>query len=288
MATLLEEVVMPDLVLASIINPSSGTTINNWKITPSADGNGVLSFQQFTGLQYATQFSMSSSGTSIHGTTTNDNAAAGYVGEYFSANSTGTAATVTISIASPAVITWTSHGLSAGSVVTFTTTVALPTGLTAGTPYYVISTGLTSGSFQVSATAFGTAVNTSGTQSGTQTGTSATTLSNGVINNIGAIQLTAGDWDVSGVVAYHSASGTTIPADVKQGISTTSATLGALGTFSYDYIAVALAAADDPVYPTPVVRISIAATTTVYLIGMSDFTVSTLIAYGQMRARRVR
>lgn len=82
-------------------------------------------------------------------------------------------ATITMTIASPGVVTWANHGLQAGSSVIFTTTGALPTGVTAGTRYYVISTGLTTSAFQFSATEGGSAVNTSGTQSGTHTGTAA-------------------------------------------------------------------------------------------------------------------
>ena len=75
--------------------------------------------------------------------------------------------TFTVTIASPAVFTKTGHGLVAGDEVYFTTTGALPTGLTASTKYYVISTGLTTDDFRVSATSGGSAVNTSGSQSGT-------------------------------------------------------------------------------------------------------------------------
>ena len=78
--------------------------------------------------------------------------------------------TVTITIASPGVITWNAHGFLAGQAVSFTTTGALPTGLTAGTTYYVLSSGLTANSFQVSATPGGTAIATTGTQSGVHTG----------------------------------------------------------------------------------------------------------------------
>ena len=75
-------------------------------------------------------------------------------------------ATPTITIASPAVITSSGHGLIAGDTFKLTTTGALPTGITAGTTYYVIATGLTSNTFQFSATSGGTAINTSGSQSG--------------------------------------------------------------------------------------------------------------------------
>lgn len=80
-------------------------------------------------------------------------------------------ATVTISIATPGVITWTDHGLVAGQTVVFSTTGALPTGLTADTAYYVLATGLTDDTFTVSTTAGGAAVDTTGTQSGVQTAT---------------------------------------------------------------------------------------------------------------------
>jgi hypothetical protein len=80
------------------------------------------------------------------------------------ANNTSTTATITI--ATPAVITSTAHGFVAGNSVSFTTTGALPTGITVGTTYYVLSAGLTANDFQVSLTFGGTAVNTSGTQSG--------------------------------------------------------------------------------------------------------------------------
>lgn len=86
------------------------------------------------------------------------------------------AATITVTIASPAVVTWTNHGLQAGSTVVFTTTGALPTGLSSGTRVFVIATGLTVNSFQVAATEGGAAINTSGSQSGVHTGTSSPVL----------------------------------------------------------------------------------------------------------------
>ena len=75
--------------------------------------------------------------------------------------------TFTVTIASPAVFTKTSHRLVAGNRIQLVTTGALPTGLAAATDYYVISAGLTANAFQVSTTPGGAAVNTSGSQSGT-------------------------------------------------------------------------------------------------------------------------
>jgi microcystin-dependent protein len=74
---------------------------------------------------------------------------------------------VTVTIASPGVFTHTSHGLLAGDTVYLETTGTLPTGLSADTPYYVISSGLTANNFELSATRGGSAINTSGSQSGT-------------------------------------------------------------------------------------------------------------------------
>lgn len=77
-------------------------------------------------------------------------------------------ATVTISNASPGVVTWNAHGLAENAAVVFTTTGALPTGLTAGTTYYV-KTVLTANTFTVSATRGGTVIDTSSVGSGTHT-----------------------------------------------------------------------------------------------------------------------
>lgn len=84
--------------------------------------------------------------------------------------------TMTVTIASPAVVTETGHGRVVGSGVVFTTTGTLPTGLTAGTLYYVISAGLTADAYQLSATQGGAAVNTSGSQSGVHTAKGTPTL----------------------------------------------------------------------------------------------------------------
>lgn len=76
-------------------------------------------------------------------------------------------ATVTMTIASPGVVTWNAHGMLDGDTVVFTTSGALPTGLTANTRYWVVNKA--TNTFQVAATQGGTAINTSGSQSGTHT-----------------------------------------------------------------------------------------------------------------------
>lgn len=76
--------------------------------------------------------------------------------------------TVTISLASPGVVSLVGHGQAANDPVSFETTGALLTGLSPDTQYYV-KTVLTADTFTVSATPGGTAINTSGTQSGVHT-----------------------------------------------------------------------------------------------------------------------
>ena len=83
---------------------------------------------------------------------------------YFTAGTGTYPLSVTMTIASPAVLT-TTEGYTNGDIIYLSTTGALPTGLDVGTPYYVRNVaGL---SFNVSATPSGALINTSGTQSGT-------------------------------------------------------------------------------------------------------------------------
>lgn len=108
-----------------------------------------------------------------------------------------TASTVTMTIASPGVVTLATHGLAINSVVYFSTTGALPTGITAGSPYYIIAAGLTASAFEVSATLGGAAVNTSGSQSGTHTLTTQNVLSTAYMENPETVYVTVGNYRYS-------------------------------------------------------------------------------------------
>jgi hypothetical protein len=116
--------------------------------------------------------------------------------------------TVTITIASPAVITWTAHGFTVGQQVVFTTTLTLPIGITSGTTYYVSATGLATDTFQISTTLAnaqaGTSINTSGTQSGTQTGNAAVNGygGTGAPNIQTGTTLTSTDWSLDNFGQY--------------------------------------------------------------------------------------
>jgi hypothetical protein len=74
---------------------------------------------------------------------------------------------ITISIATPGVITLPAgFSFPDGTAITFTSTGALPTGLTVGQVYFVVNS--TGGTFSVSTSIGGTPITTSGTQSGIQ------------------------------------------------------------------------------------------------------------------------
>lgn len=80
-------------------------------------------------------------------------------------------ATVTISVADPAVVTWPAHNFFAGQAVTFTAP-TLPTGITEGTVYYVLASGMTPNSFQISETSGGAPVAVTAAGTGDIVGTS--------------------------------------------------------------------------------------------------------------------
>lgn len=92
-----------------------------------------------------------------------------------------TLGTVTITIASPGLVTKTAHGLATGDSIYLTTTGALPTGLSANTRYWVIKNDADSFWLATSlANALaGTKINTSVSQSGTHTANQTHGVGNG-------------------------------------------------------------------------------------------------------------
>ena len=86
---------------------------------------------------------------------------------YWSANVGYAPIQITISIAAPGVITLpVGFSFPDGTTISFTSTGALPTGLTVGQVYFVVNS--TGGTFNVSLTIAGSPITTSGGQSGTQ------------------------------------------------------------------------------------------------------------------------
>ncbi|WP_143811116.1 hypothetical protein [Paraburkholderia piptadeniae] len=98
--------------------------------------------------------------------------------------------------------------------------------------------------------------------------------------------LTAGDWDVTGIVSFTLSSSTMSVAIA--GISTTAATFQNAATGVQNSQAQISSMTIGTNVAAPITRISIASTTTVYLVGQGNFSGGTVTASGFIRARRVR
>jgi len=119
---------------------------------------------------------------------------------------------------------------------------------------------------------------------------SAVSLSTGMPANVTSISLTAGDWDVYGNVVFNAGSGTTVTAVVVS-INRTTAALGdpslGLGQTLIELQAT-MTTSDQQAVNAGSARVSIASTTTVYLVAQASFGVSTMVVYGNIWARRAR
>lgn len=118
---------------------------------------------------------------------------------------------------------------------------------------------------------------------------SATSMTSATGKTIISISLTAGDWDCDGWVGYADAASTTTTM-MSASISLTNNALGTEFTrLLYPSGSVLNSAANgSPRMVTPTTRLSLASTTTVYLVGQTNFGVSTMTAFGTINCRRVR
>jgi hypothetical protein len=114
---------------------------------------------------------------------------------------------------------------------------------------------------------------------------SAVSLTTTTPANVTSISLSAGDWDVEGNVNVILAAATVTL--TKGGISTSSATSPADGSEVYSGVLGTLVSENNGV-TLPRKRISLGATTTVYLVAQCNFSAGTVTAFGQINARRVR
>jgi hypothetical protein len=116
---------------------------------------------------------------------------------------------------------------------------------------------------------------------------SAVSLTTATAADITSISLTAGDWDVSGAI-FQQPAGATVVTLIIGWISTTSATIPTAPNSGGEALwAGNVTGNGNSTHPGPM-RLSLSATTTVYLSTYVTFTTSTNSAYGIIRARRVR
>lgn len=113
---------------------------------------------------------------------------------------------------------------------------------------------------------------------------SAVSLTSGVPANITSISLTAGIWDISSVNIFSGS--TTISGLFQSSISTTSATLGTVGDNMTQFPFLTLLTTAVPL-TIPSYRITLTATTTVYLVAQSSFTLGSCSSFGRISATRV-
>jgi hypothetical protein len=117
---------------------------------------------------------------------------------------------------------------------------------------------------------------------------SAVSLTSGVTSNVTSISLTAGDWDVSGIVLMDSGATTNVTR-VSGGINSTSATIDVTkGYYNHLQAGYVPGGGQFRAMPLNTSRFSLASTTTIYLLALANFTVSTCTAYGTIIARRAR
>lgn len=229
----------------------------------------------------------------IPGTATNDDASSGNIGEYKQSAGALTTATVTISNASPAVITQTGHGFTAAknnySALFFTTTGTLPTGLSPSTNYFMVV--IDANTYYVATTVAnaiaGTYINTSSAGSGTHTVDHRALLTTVTTQDVAGLSLTAGDWDVAAMSYIQGAGSPSVSYFATDVTVTTSTTPANFGLFAQIV----------PKDPLTIVhnlsisqyRVSLSSTTTYFLTVTASFSGGTSVrAGGFLSARRVR
>jgi len=104
----------------------------------------------------------------------------------------------------------------------------------------------------------------------------------GVVTNICSISLTAGDWDVDGLVTFGNA-GSTLYTLVNAGWNSTSAVMA-----NSQFIQVQYVTGDSMTVATARGDLQLSGTTTVYLIGSCSFSSTASVFSGSIRARRMR
>lgn len=119
------------------------------------------------------------------------------------------------------------------------------------------------------------------------TNLTAVSLTTNIAANCASIALTAGDWDVQGIIEYDVGTATGL-STIHAGVNTTSATLdtvigdGKTATLQLTFNT------NPQRIVTPVVRVSLASSGTAYIVGQASFSGGTYTCSGFARARRVR
>jgi len=266
----------------------SGDTITDISYGNATDNNT----QTFLGTGAATF------GGGIAGVTTNSNAAAGLVGEYWDANCTvvTSGASIAFTSATPTVGTYSSPPWAASTApygsyaCPFYISATAPTGLSTNTTYWAVPINATT--FHVSTTAAnamaGTFAATSASSSATVVVSSTYQTATTTVIAVGSMNLTAGDWRCQ-MSAQFLPQATTSVTNLQAGISASSTAVGALGSYSdFETAANIMTATNNPINISPQLRVSLASTTAEYAVAEATFTASTMNEAGDFNCTRTR
>lgn len=254
------------------------TGIPNWILNSTKTGIGAVAWAQSTSKRVAATNAVSSQAGSFDG----------------AAVTTGSSATSPTGLT---VVSIGNDGAGAGQFNGYVERILIWPGVRLGNQAVTSTTAATiTGQGYASSLNYGTTINDNAAaghlgefQSSVVLVGSAIALTTATPANVTSLSLTAGDWDVDGEVWY-SQGGTTVATQSNAAIHTTSATLPtvpAVGTALNRHSGTE-ATGIGAILSVGLVRISIADTTTVYLVAQSTFTISINAAYGKLRARRVR
>lgn len=114
--------------------------------------------------------------------------------------------------------------------------------------------------------------------------TSGVSLVDNVAKTVTSVNLSAGDWDITGSMQF-TIGGTC--SGIAVGVSSTNNTLPSAPLYSVVGMATGTVGSNSALV-APMQRFSLAGATTIYLVGYSNFTTSTVSANGTIYARRVR
>ncbi len=114
---------------------------------------------------------------------------------------------------------------------------------------------------------------------------SAVSLTTATAANVTSISLTAGDWDVTGIVNF-SETTSTVTSRIA-GLSSTTATLPTDGSEGYCGVQSTVTSETNSIGLTRK-RFSLSGTTTVFLVGQATFSAGTCTGFGSITARRIR
>lgn len=228
---------------------------------------------------------------------------AGALGEIVSAKMNGESISVTVSHASPAVITMTANTFASRcqTVAGSANKCALPiyftglggsAGLANSTTYWVDPASISGNTFSVATTAAnafaGTDIATTTTDSGTGIASAYMATTNSVQPNA-AINLTAGDWDCGAQESFIGVT-STIPTVLGGDISTSTSSMNAHDAISMHLVATFTTGAQTNSLILGLGQFLNSAQTIVYLTGVESWTGGTTnpTVVGQLRCRRVQ